>query len=82
VLPLCGLAAFLWQMLLLRMYQTGPTGDLIFNWCCICVCTRGGLAGMTKRPYQKPVLRRLGLLRELTKYSGGGGGSGGHHWWW
>jgi hypothetical protein len=35
---------------------------------------------MTKRPYQKPVLRRLGLLRELTKYSGDG--SGGHHWWW
>ena len=30
---------------------------------------------MTKRPYQKPVLRRLGLLRELTKYSGHGGQS-------
>ncbi len=33
---------------------------------------------MTKRAYERPVLRRLGLLRELTKYSG----QGGHHWWW
>ena len=33
---------------------------------------------MTKRPYQKPALRRLGLLRELTKYSG----QGGHNPWW
>jgi hypothetical protein len=24
---------------------------------------------MTKRRYEKPVLRRLGLLRELTKFS-------------
>lgn len=27
---------------------------------------------MTKRPYEKPVLRRLGLLRELTNFSGCG----------
>ncbi len=33
---------------------------------------------MTKRPYQKPVLRRLGLLRELTKYSG----QRDHNPWW
>jgi|HubBroStandDraft_1064217.scaffolds.fasta_scaffold09105_3 hypothetical protein len=25
---------------------------------------------MTKRPYERPALRRLGLLRELTKLSG------------
>jgi hypothetical protein len=24
---------------------------------------------MTKRAYERPVLRRLGLLRELTKFS-------------
>jgi hypothetical protein len=33
---------------------------------------------MSKRPYEKPELKRLGLLRELTKFSD-------HpyrHWWW
>ena len=33
----------------------------------------------TKRPYQKPALRRLGLLRELTKLSGHEKHC--HHWW-
>ena len=33
------------------------------------VYAKGGYEVRTKRPYQKPVLTRLGLLRELTKYS-------------
>ncbi len=33
---------------------------------------------MTKRSYERPALRRLGLLRELTKFSGQGGGQ---RWW-
>jgi hypothetical protein len=32
------------------------------------VYTKGGYEDMTKRPYQKSVLTRLGSLRELTKY--------------
>lgn len=34
-------------------------------------CTRSANEGerMTKRPYAKPQLRRLGLLRRLTKYT-------------
>jgi hypothetical protein len=33
---------------------------------------------MTKRPYNRPVLKRLGLLRNLTKFSGQPGHG---HWW-
>ena len=33
---------------------------------------------MTKRTYERPVLKRLGLLRELTKFSG----QPSHHHWW
>ena len=49
---------------------------------------------MAKVPYEKPQLRHLGLLRELTKLSGWSDGGGdpwgdgdpgnhhGRHWWW
>jgi hypothetical protein len=36
---------------------------------------------MTKAPYEKPELRRLGLLRDLTRFSGfpGQNGQGGNN---
>jgi hypothetical protein len=38
---------------------------------------------MTKRPYEKPALKRLGLLRELTKFSDGNDPhQPPHHWGW
>jgi len=36
---------------------------------------------MTKRRYEKPVLKRLGLLRELTKFSHRDHHPGGGGWW-
>ena len=33
---------------------------------------------MIKRTYDRPVLKRLGLLRNLTKFSG----NHGHHYGW
>ena len=37
---------------------------------------KGGFKDMTKRPYEKPALGRLGLLRELTQVSGWGNDQG------
>jgi hypothetical protein len=59
------------------MYQTRPFSNRMHGDEMSESTVKGGVA-MTKRTYERPVLKRLGLLRELTKFSG----QPGHHRWW